>query len=77
MGETVKSNQAGNLPNSVSNIKNAAVKALNAQLESQGKQLTEDHANQIMAGIKEVVEDGKSEVTVLGLTFTAAAESEE
>lgn len=76
-GGNVKSNQAGNLPNSVSNIKNAAVKTLNAALEADGKQLTEDHATQIMNGVKEVVENGKAKVTVLGITFEAAAEEAE
>lgn len=75
-GGTAKSNQAGNLPNSVSNIKNAAVKMLNNALESEGKALTEEHAAQIMATVKEVVESGKPEATVLGVTFTAAQESE-
>jgi hypothetical protein len=75
MGNDILSNQAGNLPNSVSNIKNAAVKKLNAALEKDGKTLTEEHANQIMAAVKNVVENGMPQATVLGITFAAAEES--
>lgn len=69
------SNQAGNLPNSVSNIKNAAIKKVNGVLEKDGKALTEDHAAQIMAAVKKVVEDGAKTATAVGVTFTAAEET--
>lgn len=68
-GDVKVANQAGNIPNTVSNVKTRAVAFINGLLPD--SEVTEDQANEIAEAIRQVVEQGNTEAKALGLTFSA------
>jgi hypothetical protein len=72
MADTIFSTQAGNVPNSASNLKNAAAKQIE-KVTGEAVEVNGDISKGLLAAAKAVVEDGKESTEFGGVTFSVAS----